>query len=841
MKNIPILLLLFLLGCGTAMAQPIRKSSYEQTLRAARAAYDSLNYVYALERYEEAYEDKEDRALIDTIAWLNFQIRDYRKAERWFARVLRRAEEGELNDFRYIYGQLLKMNEKYDEAIEEFQTFLNASSNDSLKALAQNEMAGAELAKELPQTMKGVTVENAGRDLNTKFSEYSPTLGANGTEVYFTTFDADDVIYVDEKNKDESYAQIYRAMKDDNGWEKPKALGGEINRPEFHNSNVALDKDGRTLYFTRAQLMGNVLSESKIYFSTGGSEGWKGAQEVQGVNGPYLAKHPAAGELFGKEVLFFVSDMPGGYGGFDLYYATKTGEGTFSDPVNLGDVINTAGDDETPYYRDGTLYFSSTGHPGLGGFDIFYSTWDGTKWSDPLNMGRGYNTSVDDQSLALDTEGYFGMLVSNRPEGRSAYGRTCCNDIYTVSIAKLYADLVTGLFTIEKKPLPGGTVYLIPTQNNKVGTPDSKTSEEGNRFDFDLSLDMPYMVIATHPDYFPDTMQFNTVGLTESKTYQHFFYLKPKPVIPEYDTITLEEPIVLENILYDFDDDRIRPEAESDLEVVYELMTEYPDMKIELSSHTDNRGNNDYNENLSQRRAESARRWLVRKGISRDRIVAKGYGENQPQTVSARVAALNGFLKEGDVLTEEYINAIKDEGQQEIAHELNRRTEFKILEGPTSITIKSTRLRKKETTNPGTDRGSLIGAPQQDTAKVHNLSSLYGKKNLKGLPVMQFNKRVLELGAVKKGEKRRFAYAFVNTGDAPLTISLISACDCTTIENDPTGDTFQPGQKGVIEVLFDSSEKDEAEEIDIDIFLEEADNDGIPIRETVQYRFDLKK
>ncbi|MCB0564136.1 MAG: OmpA family protein [Phaeodactylibacter sp.] len=841
MKNIPILIFLFLLGCGTLMAQPIRKSSYEQTLRAARASFDSLNYVYALERYEEAYDDKEDRALIDTIAWLNFQIRDYRKAERWFARVLRRAEEGELNEYRYTYGQLLKMNEKYDEAIEEFQTFLNASSNDSLNTLAKNEMAGAELAKELPQTMKGVTVENAGRDLNGKVSEYSPALASNGQEVYFTTFDTDDVIYVDEKNKEESYALIYKAMKDDNGWEKPKALGGEVNRPEFHNSNVSLSKDGRTMYFTRAQLTGNVLTESKIYFSTGGGEGWKGAQEVLGVNGPYLAKHPAIGELFGKEVLFFVSDMPGGYGGFDVYYATKTGEGTFSDPVNLGDVINTLGDDETPYYRDGTLYFSSTGHPGLGGFDIFYSTWDGTKWSDPLNMGRGYNTSVDDQSLTLDEEGYFGMFVSNRPEGRSAYGRTCCNDIYTFSIAKLYADLVTGVFTIEKQPLPGGTVYLIPTQNNKMGTPDSKTSEEGNRFDFDLGLDIPYMVIATHPDYFPDTMQFNTVGLTESKTFQHFFYLKPKPVIPEYDTITKEEPIVLENILYDFDDDRIRTEAESDLEVVYELMTEYPDMKIELSSHTDNRGNNDYNENLSQRRAESARRWLVRKGISRDRIVAKGYGENQPQTVSSRAAALHGFLKEGDVLTEEYIDALKDENQKEVAHELNRRTEFKILEGPTSITIKSTRLRKKETTKPGADRERLIGGAQPDTTRINMLSSLYGKKNLKGVPIMYFNKRVLELGAVKKGEKRRFTYAFVNTGDAPLTISLISACDCTTIENDPTGDTFQPGQKGIIEVLFDSSEKDESEEIDIDIFLEEADNDGIPIRETVQYRFELKK
>ncbi len=247
MKNISILSLLFLLGCGTLTAQPIRKSSYEQNLRAARESFAGRNYVYALERYEEAYEEKEDRSLIDTIAWLSFQIRDYSRAERWFARVLRRAEEGQLNDYRYTYGQLLKMNEKYDEAIEEFHKFLASSSSDSLKTLARNEITGAEMAKELPQSLKGITVENAGRDLNTKVSEYSPALAGNGKEVYFATFDADDVIYVDEKNKDESYALIYKAMKDDNGWEKPKALGGEINRPEFHNTNVALDKDGRTM------------------------------------------------------------------------------------------------------------------------------------------------------------------------------------------------------------------------------------------------------------------------------------------------------------------------------------------------------------------------------------------------------------------------------------------------------------------------------------------------------------------------------------------------------------------------------------------------------------------
>ncbi|HQU60192.1 MAG TPA: tetratricopeptide repeat protein, partial [Saprospiraceae bacterium] len=365
MRNFAIILVLFLAGSLALQAQPIRKSSYEGMLAAAREAYKTENYVFALEKYEEAYEEKEDKALIDTLSWLYFRVRDYRRAERSFARIMRRDKEGELADYKFVYGRLLKMNEKYDDAIKELQDFVSATSSDSLKTLAKAEITGAEMAKELPQTMKGVTVENAGKDLNGKVSEYSPALVSKGKEIYFATFDAEDVIYVDEKTKDKSYAQIYKSDKDDNGWEKPKVLGEEINRPEFHNTNVSFSKDGRVMYFTRAQLEGNVLSECKIYYSVGGSEGWSGAQEVQGVNGDYLAKQPAAGELFGQEVLFFVANMPGGYGGFDIYYATKKSEGVYGDPVNLGSVINTLGDDETPYYRDGTLYFSSTGHPGL--------------------------------------------------------------------------------------------------------------------------------------------------------------------------------------------------------------------------------------------------------------------------------------------------------------------------------------------------------------------------------------------------------------------------------------------------------------------------------------------
>ncbi len=804
------------------MAQPLSKSSTEQSLIAARKAMSNKDYVNALERYEEVYEENDDRALIDTIAWLQFYIRDYRTAERWFSRILRRDKEGELDSYRFTYGRLLKMNEKYNEAIPEFQKFLASNPGDSLATLAKNEISGAELALELPQNLKGVAVENAGRDLNEKTSEYTPSLAVNGTELYFAAFDADDVIYVEEEDQENAFAIIYKATKDDTEWTKRKPLGGEINRPGFHNSNVTVSPDGRTMFFTRAKLQGNTLSESKIFYSTGGSDSWKGAEELKGVNGDYLAKHPAPGELFGKRVLFFASDMPGGYGGFDIYYATELEPGSYSAPVNLGDVINGPGDEETPYYRDGTLYFSSNGHPGLGGFDNFYSNWDGEKWSPVLNMGRGYNSSVDDYSFTLDTEGYFGVLTSNRPGGRSAYGRTCCDDIYTVNIARVVVDLVVGTFTEDKKALTNATVFLVPSKKD----PSSQsTGEKSNVAGFDLGLEETYMVIGTHPDYFPDTVQVNTVGITESTSLEHRFYLKPRPVPPaepEFDTITIEEPIVLENILYDFDDDRIREEAESDLEVVFELLNDYPEMVIELSSHTDSRGEAPYNESLSQRRAESARRWLVRKGIDRDRIVAKGYGESQPQTVNRISAAKHEFLNEGDVLTEDFISALEGEEQKETANELNRRTEFKILEGPTSITIKRTSLRKKEEVKEGSNRNSLPGGLGMNAT-------------------LKFDNDFVDFGKVKKGEKRSHTYTFFNASDKPLTIDLISACDCTTIVKDPTGKTFQPGEKGTLGIVFDSSEKEESEVIDIDIFLAGDNPDGGPLMKTVQYQFELVK
>ena len=842
------LLLLFIVGFtafSTGLwAQPITTSTFETMIKTAEEKLGEQDYYNAVEWYEKAYDEQSDRTLIPTIAELHEKLRDYARAERWYRTLLRRDPENQYAQYRFPYGRMLKMNGKYLEAIEELQQFIVWTDDIDLKKRAENELTGAEMAQEMGGS-QGVTMEPLGRSINGALSEYSPKFGPDGNTIYLAKLDGDDAIVIDESNPN-YHAKIYRSTRNEEGeWEKPEVLNEDINRPGLHTTNVAFSPDGRYMFVTRAVLQGSEVFQSKLYYSVNG-EDWGATQEVAGLEGDFNVKHPAVGELFGDQVLFFVSDMDGGEGGMDVYYAPIKGEGVVGDPVNLGSTINTPADEITPFYRDGTLYFSSVGHPGMGGYDIFFSTWNGSEWSEPLNMGSGYNTSLDDRYFSLDQEGYKGFLASNREGGgRSAHGRTCCDNIFEFEIAKLYADLVVGVFDEGRKPLLGGTVFLAQMQNDIQGNVLDQTQENGNRFDFGLDLEMPYKVVATREGYYPDSITFNTVGVTESKTFTHRFFLKamPKPEPePEFDTITIEEAIVLENILYDFDDDRIKPEAESDLQVVYELMTEYPDMKIELSSHTDNRGDDFYNRDLSQRRAESARRWLMRKGIVRARIDAVGYGESKPQTVSEKAAARNDYLTQGDVLTGSYIDSLATEEQMEVAHELNRRTEFKIVEGPTSITIKRTRLRK----NPVNDRESNISdAKKEDTIKIHEFSSLYGIKDFKGVPILQFKERTIEFGSVKKGDKREHIYEFTNVGDTDAVISLISACDCTT--TDFTKRTIPPGESAEILVIFDSSEKDEAETIDIDIILENEFLDKrlmeptmMPIIERIQYTFDIE-
>ena len=377
--------------------------------------------------------------------------------------------------------------------------------------------------------------------------------------------------------------------------------------------------------------------------------------------------------------MFFCSDMPGGSGGMDIFYANILGDGEFSTPVNLGKSINTPSDDLSPFFTEGTLYYSTDGKPTIGGFDIFYTVWDGTEWSQVENLGLGFNSSYDDLYFSTNADGKSGYIVSNRPsEGkRRLKSKTCCDDIYSFEVQELVIDLIATVVDESEGALNGATIKLKNTTDPIANPTDSKYNALGNEFQFLLGSDYKYKAVITADGYYPDSIEFNTAGILDNYTVNKTIRLNPIPKEPdpvittETTTVTINEPIRLDNIYYNFDDTEILQDAEKDLNVLFDLLNKYPDMVIELSSHTDARGRGAYNESLSQRRAESAKEWLVDKGISKKRIQPVGYGEK----------VIINHCKNG-------VDCSDDE------HRQNRRTEFKIIAGPQTIEI------TKEVTQP---------------------------------------------------------------------------------------------------------------------------------------------
>jgi len=355
------------------------------------------------------------------------------KKEKEAARMAKAAEEGKVvvrkkkerrpltaeeKEDRFDYGRALKANEKFEEAVVQFELYLKEGTDPIKKELAQFEIDGAQLAiregvsLDDGEEVHGLKIEPI-KKINTKEAEYGPFLHRG--ELYYSSFGEVDEIISTDGETPMAYMQIYKATKSDKGWENGTPLNTKINREDFQTSHASISPDGDYMYFTRALLRGNKAEISTIYYSKRDGNDWAAPNEV--IIGfedrTFKAFHPCVGDLFGKEVLFFVSDMDGGEGGKDIYYATKKGEGVYGEPVSLFKV-NTPGDEVTPFYRNGTLYFASNGLPGYGGFDVFTTVWDGERWSKPQNMGVGYNTPLDEKSFYLDAEGNNGFLTSNR-------------------------------------------------------------------------------------------------------------------------------------------------------------------------------------------------------------------------------------------------------------------------------------------------------------------------------------------------------------------------------------------------------------------------------------------
>lgn len=661
-------------------AQPIDNASPEAVLAFADQLYQSKDYYNALEQYEQYYKENNDAMVAYKLGDINEQLRDYSQAEYWFGQVVSsQSTTPAMQDILFKYAQMLKRNGKYDDARITFQAYLKETENEAMMEKAIREIEGCDLASQWDQLL-GLRISNMGDKVNSKYSEYSPIRDGED-RMYFTAIRANKVIVMGYGNEESSYSKAYQAVKIDGKWESPQQLNSNINQPGYHTGNLALSEDGNTLYFTRVRLINSIPVESNLYYSKKINGLWGEASLAFGVNGNYLVRQPAVGEMYGEKVIIFAADIDR-KGHSDLYYSTIKGN-AFSAPRSLGEIINTDGDEEAPFFRDGTLYFSSNGHPGLGGFDIFSSSWNGNGFSEPTNMGKGYNSSVDDLYFSTNENKEQGFLVSNRAGTESIKSGTCCYDIWTFQELDI-DDPLALLSPEEKEKLPGATVSLIKSTGRtsfleikpRNGASITLVNVSGINKNYKavslsshISNDETYAIIVQKVGFEGDTLTID--GGVES-SFQKELYLTLEKETEEYEVYSINEPIKLRNIFYDYDKWDVSDEAKKNLEILIDLMNKYPNMVIELSSHTDSRGEKAYNQNLSQRRADAVRDWIIRNRINKNRIKAVGYGESQ--------------------ILNQCIDGIECD---EDGHRYNRRTEFKILKGPSTIRVEKKRLREK--------------------------------------------------------------------------------------------------------------------------------------------------
>ena len=647
-----------------AISQPLTTVPYNQMLETADEMMELRDYYNAIEWYEKAYKESRDPNIAAQLGYLNFVVRNYKSSGNYYKRLLARDVDNLFIDERFYYGQVLKAQGEFPEALEQYNQFLELSTEEDNKVIARREINGMKNAKSFPENEE-VVVTYGGNDLNSAFVEYSPRVYNDG-DIYFSSIPAKKVVKLN--GDDDQFSRIFRSRKTGEGkYEKPEALDKIINRPGHHTGNLAFSPDGKRMYFTRSRLDGNELESSLLFVSRHNGEEWGPANEVTSLNGEYLVTHPVVGELFGDEVLFFSSNMEGGEGQMDLYYSTIRSGDNYAAPVNLGPNINTPASEITPFYIGGKLYFSSDGYPGLGGYDIFTADWDGSEFSIPTNLGKSYNTTYDDMNIAFEPAGSFGYLVSNRPDEdkKNMKSKTCCDDIYEFNIRQIILDLNIDVVD-ENGPLNGAKTTLVDL--SKARDEESKENPEGNTFKYILDEERSYKVHITRDGYYPDSIELNTLGLVEDFSFNESIQLRPIPPSieePEFETVTINQAIRLNNIYYDFEKWDILPDAEKDLSIIKDLMYQYPDMVIELSSHTDSRGNKPYNQKLSQKRAQSATNWLIKQGIAPERIKPIGYGESQ--------------------ILNQCVNGIRCNDEE---HRFNRRSEFKIIAGPQEIQIR---------------------------------------------------------------------------------------------------------------------------------------------------------
>lgn len=620
----------------------------------ANVYYKNGQYYQAIDLLRNAYSKVTDNNIKSDIT---FQVAECyrktnqpRKAEMWYKKSVQKKYS---NPTIYLYyADALKMNEKFDEAITNYKEYKKLVPADPRGEMG---VKSCELAIKWMENENGYKVANM-KFFNSKESEYSPAFAkAEYDEVYFTS--SRDGATGDDTHGGTglNFSDIFTSKKDNKGnWSTPVPLGDNINT-EFEEGAVSMSKDFNTMFFTRCERHKKDAIGCMMYQSIKRNEEWGKAEQILMLDDSIVVAHPSLSD--DELSLYFVSDMKGGMGAKDIWKVTRTSsDGEWGVPESLGAEINTVGNEMFPFiHDDGTLYFSSDYHLGMGGLDIFRATEENGNWK-VENMRYPINSTKDDFGIIIEKELERGYFSSSRDGD---------DDIYSFVLPPLKFN-VEGLVLNDKNdaPLANATVKLVGSDGMTL----TNETDDAGAFKFMLRPGTDYVFVASKKGFLTGKDKETTKGLIESQTFS-----------AEIKLSSIAEPIELPNIFYDFAKWNLRPESMVALDKLVETLNDNPTVVIELRSHTDSRGSALTNIELSQKRAQSVVNYLIEKGIESARLRAKGYASTMPKVVDNKTVGQNTFLTEGTKLTADYINSLESEEQQEIAHQINRRTEFQVI------------------------------------------------------------------------------------------------------------------------------------------------------------------
>ncbi len=631
----------------------------------ADESFELQQYYDAIALYKKAYskvkKNKAEKARIRfKTAECYRMINDTKQSESWYKRTIK-AQYPDPIIWLY-YADALKSNEKYEDAVIEYNTYKEKVPSDPRGEKGAESSILAQKWKDNPTRHEIKNERRFNSDLN-DFSAYYAD--KKFSSLVFTSSREGTLGKGHDAWTGQNFTSLFYAKQDRKGsWSVPVLLDEGIVNTDANEGSSCFNERYNTIYFTRCNIEKKQRLGCKIYASQKRGRNWDEPVEMilsddstSSVGHPFITDN----EL----TIYFSSDILGGYGGKDIWMATRPRKTKpFGKPVNLGPAINTVDDEMFPFIsEDGALYFASNGHIGMGGLDIFKSKKIGSAWSTPVNMKYPVNSAGDDYAIVFEGKKEKGYFTSNRKGGRGG------DDIYSFYIPPL-------IFTLQgvvkddstKEIIVGARIKLVGSDGTIIY--DSTGATGAYIFDKEQILpNTTYELTFSKTRYFTKKGKETTVGLERSKDIVHNANLPPIP----------KKAIELPEILYDLAKWDLKPQYTSSLDGLIQTMVDNPKIVIELGSHTDSRPIPMTNAVLSQKRAKSVVDYLISRDIEPGRLVAKGYGEKVPKTITEDIVKDGVKFKKGAVLTDEYINSLKNKKEKEVAHQLNRRTEFKVL------------------------------------------------------------------------------------------------------------------------------------------------------------------